>query len=68
MKYIKLEVIFKYDGYQFRENELTFHLRRAIGEYFSRLFEDDDEDGIQLEDVHIYHENAANVYGGNTQG
>jgi hypothetical protein len=68
MKRIRLEVIFKYDGHRFGENELTFHLRRAIGEYFSRLFEDDDEDGIQLEDVLIYHENSINVHGGNTQG
>lgn len=50
MTRINLAVQFEYDN-RFTSQEVVFHLRRAINEYFSRLFDDDDEDGIQLMEI-----------------
>jgi hypothetical protein len=70
MKPINIVSLFRYDSSRFTSGEITFHLRRAIDEYFSRLFDDDDEDGIQLvdivEDSFLTNAEIDRLFGGNT--
>ena len=51
MRTVNLVAQFKYDRSRFHEAEVAFHLKRAIDEYFSRLFDDDEEDAIKLIEV-----------------